>query len=216
MGRRWEPKAKSTTGFTKMIELTTPITEEQVRDLKVGDQVSISGVVYTGRDAVHKYLHEGGALPEGVSFEGSIIYHCGPVVVKDENGDWQVTAAGPTTSIREEPYQADIMKQFGVRGEIGKGGMGPKTLAGCAENGGVYLHGIGGRRRCWPSTSPRCATCISRRSSAALRQSGNWKSPAFQRWLPWTATTTPFTPKWPPPVKRCWMRISRGRPAARR
>lgn len=144
MGRRWVPKAKSTTGFTKMIELTTPITEEQVRDLKVGDQVSISGVVYTGRDAVHKYLHEGGALPEGVSFEGSIIYHCGPVVVKDENGDWQVTAAGPTTSIREEPYQADIMKQFGVRGVIGKGGMGPKTLAGCAENGGVYLHGIGG------------------------------------------------------------------------
>ena len=98
-----------------MIELTTPITEEQVRGLKVGDQVSISGVVYTGRDAVHKYLHEGGELPECVSFEGSIIYHCGPVVVKDENGDWQVTAAGPTTSIREEPYQADIMKRFGIR-----------------------------------------------------------------------------------------------------
>ena len=58
MVRRWVPKAKSTTGF-KMIELTTPITEEQVRDL-VGDQVSISGVVYTGRDAVRKYLHEGG------------------------------------------------------------------------------------------------------------------------------------------------------------
>ena len=76
MGRRWVPKAKLTTGFTKMIELTTPITEEQVRGLKVGDQVSISGVVYTGRDAVHKYLHEGGELPEGVSFEGSNIYHC--------------------------------------------------------------------------------------------------------------------------------------------
>jgi len=127
-----------------MIELTTPISEEQIRELKVGDEVGISGVVFTGRDAVHKFLHEGGALPEGVSFEGSIVYHCGPVVMKDEHGDWQVTAAGPTTSIREEPYQADIMKKFGVRGVIGKGGMGPKTLAGCAENGSVYLHAIGG------------------------------------------------------------------------
>ena len=127
-----------------MIELTTPISEEQIRALKVGDSVAISGVVYTGRDAVHKYLHEGGELPEGVNLEGSIIYHCGPVVVKEDAGEWKVTAAGPTTSIREEPYQADIMKKFGVRGVIGKGGMGPKTLAGCAENGGVYLHAIGG------------------------------------------------------------------------
>jgi fumarate hydratase class I len=127
-----------------MTELTIPISEEQIRALKVGDSVAVSGVVYTGRDAVHKYLHEGGELPDGVNLEGSIIYHCGPVVVKDEAGDWQVTAAGPTTSIREEPYQADIMKKFGVRGVIGKGGMGPKTLAGCAENGNVYLHAIGG------------------------------------------------------------------------
>ena len=135
---------KSQSGFIKMTELTTPISEEQIRALKVGESVEISGVVYTGRDAVHKYLHEGGELPEGVNLEGSIIYHCGPVVVKDDAGDWQVTAAGPTTSIREEPYQADIMKKFGVRGVIGKGGMGPKTLAGCAENGNVYLHAIGG------------------------------------------------------------------------
>jgi tartrate/fumarate subfamily iron-sulfur-dependent hydro-lyase beta chain len=127
-----------------MTELTIPISEEQIRALKVGDSVAVSGVVYTGRDAVHKYLHEGGELPDGVNLEGSIIYHCGPVVVKDEAGDWQVTAAGPTTSIREEPYQADIMKKFGVRGVIGKGGMGPKTLVGCAENGNVYLHAIGG------------------------------------------------------------------------
>ena len=127
-----------------MIELTTPISEEQIRELKVGDEVGITGIVFTGRDAVHKYLHEGGELPEGVSFDGGVIYHCGPVVVKDDEGNWQVTAAGPTTSIREEPYQGDIMKKFGVRGVIGKGGMGPKTLAGCAENGCVYLHGIGG------------------------------------------------------------------------
>ncbi len=135
---------KSRSGFIKMTELTTPISEEKIRELKVGDPVAISGVVFTGRDAVHKYLHEGGELPGDVNLEGSIIYHCGPVVVKDDAGEWKVTAAGPTTSIREEPYQADIMKKFGVRGVIGKGGMGSKTLAGCAENGGVYLHGIGG------------------------------------------------------------------------
>ena len=127
-----------------MIELTTPITEEQIRELKVGDEVGISGVIFTGRDAVHKYLHEGGELPDDVNLEGGVIYHCGPVVVKDEGGEWQVVAAGPTTSIREEPYQGDIMKKFGLRGVIGKGGMGPKTLAACGENGCVYLHAIGG------------------------------------------------------------------------
>ena len=127
-----------------MIELTTPISEEQIRGLKVGDEVGITGVIFTGRDEVHKYLHEGGELPEGVSLRDGIIYHCGPVVMKDDDGDWQVTAAGPTTSIREEPYQGDIMKKFGVRGVIGKGGMGAKTLAACGENGSVYLHAIGG------------------------------------------------------------------------
>ena len=134
----------SESGYIKMIELTTPITEEQIRGLKVGDEVGISGVIFTGRDAVHKYLHEGGKLPEGVSFEGGGVYHCGPVVMKDGAGDWQVTAAGPTTSIREEPYQGDIMKKFGVRGVIGKGGMGPKTLVVFCEFVIVYLHGIGG------------------------------------------------------------------------
>ena len=127
-----------------MIELTTPISEEQIRELKVGDEVGITGVMFTGRDAVHKYLHEGGALPKDVSFDGGVIYHCGPVVLKDEKGDWQVTAAGPTTSIREEPYQGDIMAKFGVRGVIGKGGMGAKTLEACGEIGSVYLHAIGG------------------------------------------------------------------------
>jgi len=127
-----------------MIELTTPISEEQIRGLKVGEEVGITGVIFTGRDAVHKYLYEGGELPEGVSFEGSVIYHCGPVVMKDDKGNWQVTAAGPTTSIREEPYQGAIMKKFGARGVIGKGGMGPKTLAACEEDGCVYLHAIGG------------------------------------------------------------------------
>src|SRR3954453_4644620 len=107
-----------------MIELTTPFTEAKVRALKVGDSVEISGVLFTGRDAVHKYLHEGGQLPPEINLRDGIIYHCGPVVIKDAQGQWKVTAAGPTTSIREEPYQGHLIKQFGLRGVIGKGGMG--------------------------------------------------------------------------------------------
>lgn len=112
--------------------------------MKVGDPVEISGVVFTGRDAVHKYLYDGGELPAGVNLRDGIIYHCGPVVLKDERGNWKVTAAGPTTSTREEPYQGQIIKQFGVRGVIGKGGMGDRTAAACKEHGCVYLHAVGG------------------------------------------------------------------------
>jgi fumarate hydratase class I len=127
-----------------MIPLSAPFTEEKIRALKVGDAVEISGIVYTGRDVVHKYLHEGGKLPPEVNLRDGIIYHCGPVVVKDENGEWKVTAAGPTTSIREEPYQWQVIRDFGVRAVIGKGGMGQKTLDACREYGCVYLHGVGG------------------------------------------------------------------------
>ena len=127
-----------------MISLTLPFNEEKIRSLKVGDPVEISGIVFTGRDVVHKYLHEGGKLPPEVKLQNGIIYHCGPVVVKDANGDWKVTAAGPTTSIREEPYQWQIIRDFGIRGVIGKGGMGDKTLQACREYGCVYFHGVGG------------------------------------------------------------------------
>src|SRR5689334_14575797 len=127
-----------------MIQLKAPFTEEQIRTLKVGDAVEISGVLFTGRDAVHKYLHEGGELPKGVRLENGILYHCGPVVIKDDAGKWKVTAAGPTTSIREEPYQAGIIKNFALRGVIGKGGMGDRTAAACREHGCVYLHAVGG------------------------------------------------------------------------
>ena len=127
-----------------MIPLTFPFTKEKILALKVGDPVEISGTLFTGRDVVHKYLHEGGQLPPGVDLRDGILYHCGPVVMKDDQGRWKVTAAGPTTSIREEPYQGGIIKQFGLRGVIGKGGMGDKTLAACREHGCVYLHAIGG------------------------------------------------------------------------
>jgi fumarate hydratase class I len=127
-----------------MISLTTPLTDEKVRALKVGDEVGISGTLFTGRDAVHKYLHDGGTLPNGVSLRDGIIYHCGPVVIKDEQGRWKVVAAGPTTSIREEPYQWQIIRDFGLRGVIGKGGMADRTLAACKQYGCVYLHAVGG------------------------------------------------------------------------
>jgi len=131
----------------EMVAMTTlnfPFSEDKIRALKVGDEVLISGVVFTGRDAVHQYLHEGGQLPPGANLREGILYHCGPVVLKDEHGNWKVTAAGPTTSIREEPYQGQIIRKFGIRGVIGKGGMGDKTLAACEESGCVYLHAVGG------------------------------------------------------------------------
>lgn len=121
--------------------LEAPFTEDKIRGLHVGDKVEITGMIYTGRDAVHKYLSEGGRPP--VNLTDGIIYHCGPVVVQ-EGKKWVVKAAGPTTSIREEPYQADLMRRYKIRAVIGKGGMGARTLAACHEVGAVYLHAIGG------------------------------------------------------------------------
>jgi fumarate hydratase class I len=122
------------------VALNAPLTEEAVRALKVGDVVMVSGRMFTGRDAVHSHLMKN-APP--VDLNGSVLYHCGPVVVK-EGDTWRVTAAGPTTSIREEPYQGEIIKRYGVRAVMGKGGMGAKTLAALKEHGAVYLNAIGG------------------------------------------------------------------------
>jgi fumarate hydratase class I len=123
--------------------LDYPFSKEAVRDLKVGDMVLISGKLFTGRDAVHKRIHDGQEPP--VDFNNQIIYHCGPVVIEDEkNNKYEVRAAGPTTSIREEPYEWQVMRDYGIVGVIGKGGMGPKTLKGCQDYGCVYFHAIGG------------------------------------------------------------------------
>ena len=124
------------------IVLRPPLGEEQIRALKVGDVVLITGECYTGRDAVHAHLVNN-PLPEGVDLNGAVLYHCGPVML-NQNGAWTVKAAGPTTSSREEPYQADIIRNFGVRAVMGKGGMGKKTLAALKESGAVYLNAIGG------------------------------------------------------------------------
>jgi fumarate hydratase class I len=122
------------------VVLRAPITEDQVRMLRVGDVVLISGDVFTGRDAVHAYLMKN---PPPVDLHGAVLYHCGPVMLK-EGDEWIVKAAGPTTSIREEPYQSHVIREYGVRAVIGKGGMGKRTLAALKESGAVYLNGIGG------------------------------------------------------------------------
>jgi fumarate hydratase class I len=130
------------------IKLQTPLFEEDVRRLQAGDVVLLSGTVYTGRDEVHKYLYKGGELD---ILKNGVIYHCGPVVM-EENGTYRVIAAGPTTSIREEPYQADVIAKYGIKAVIGKGGMGQKTLEACKRHGCVYLHGIGGAAQIYAQT----------------------------------------------------------------
>src|SRR4029079_10304213 len=143
------------------VRLQAPITDDQIRALKVGDVVLVSGRMYTGRAAVQAHLmkHE-----PPVDMRGGVLYHCGPVVVK-EGENWRVTAAGPTTSIREEPYQAEILKRYGVRAVIGKGGMGAKTLAGLKESGAVYLNAIGGAAQFY-------ARCIERVDGVSLMEFG--------------------------------------------
>jgi fumarate hydratase class I len=128
--------------------LTPPLSEAQMRALKVGDVVLINGEMYTGRDNVHAHLMKN---PPPVDLRGAALYHCGPVMLK-EGDKWSVKAAGPTTSSREEPYQADVIRRYGVRAVIGKGGMGAKTLAALKECGAVYLNGIGGAAQYYART----------------------------------------------------------------
>ncbi|KPL06516.1 fumarate hydrolyase [bacterium SM23_57] len=141
-----------------MREITIPIDDEVIRSLKVGDPVMLTGIILTGRDAVHKWMIETFVKktkkPQGDDLEiynaikpllnGGVIYHCGPVVSGLDTGEYQFVAAGPTTSIREEPYQGDVMAHFNMKGVIGKGGMGAKTLAACRDVPGVYFHAVGG------------------------------------------------------------------------
>jgi fumarate hydratase class I len=141
-----------------MHHLKLPLSPDEIRGLNVGDPVQLTGVMLTGRDAAHKWMIETfiqkSRAPAGDDEQveqairpllaGGAIYHCGPVVGGLDSKDYRFLAAGPTTSIREEPYQGDVMRAFQVRAVIGKGGMGPKTLAACREVPGVYLHAIGG------------------------------------------------------------------------
>ena len=143
------------------VRLQAPLDEGTVRSLKVGDVVLVSGRMFTGRDAVHAHLMK---HDPPVDLRGAVLYHCGPVVVKD-GGAWKITAAGPTTSIREEPYQADIIRRYGVRAVVGKGGMGAKTLQALKESGAVYLNGVGGAAQFY-------ARCIERTDDVSLTEFG--------------------------------------------
>jgi len=138
-------------GFTltgREVVLTPPLTETQMRALKVGDLVLINGEMFTGRDNVHAYLMKN---PPPADLNGSVLYHCGPVMLK-QGDHWTVKAAGPTTSIREEPYQANVIQKYGVRAVIGKGGMGAKTLTALKDFGAVYLNAIGGAAQYYART----------------------------------------------------------------
>jgi tartrate/fumarate subfamily iron-sulfur-dependent hydro-lyase beta chain len=121
--------------------LHSPLTRETARSLHTGDMVRLTGRVITARDQVHKLLSSGAEPP--VDLTGLVLYHCGPVAVR-QGSSWKITAAGPTTSIREEPYEADIISRLKPGAIMGKGGMGERTLHALAENGCVYLHVIGG------------------------------------------------------------------------
>jgi fumarate hydratase class I len=141
-----------------MRKIRLPLPEQTVRDLAVGDPVALSGLLVTGRDTAHKWMVETfirkTRAPQGDDLEvyralrgvldGGAIYHCGPVVAGLETREYRFVAAGPTTSMREEPYQEEVLRHFGARAVIGKGGMGPKTLEACATLPAVYLHAIGG------------------------------------------------------------------------
>lgn len=129
-----------------MTRLLYPFTEEAVRALTAGEAVSVNGRIWTGRDRFHKHFADGGKLP--VDFRDGALFHCGPVVVEIRgtgNGErWKVVAAGPTTSVRENPYEPAFIAATGVRLIIGKGGMDAATLAACQKHGAVYLQAVGG------------------------------------------------------------------------
>ena len=125
-----------------MTNLTYPFDEKAVRSLRAGEAVSISGRVYTGRDKLHKHFADGMPLP--VDFRDGALYHCGPVVVAAPGGGWRVVSAGPTTSVRENPYEPDFIAASGVRVIIGKGGMDSATLAAMKRHGCVYVQAVGG------------------------------------------------------------------------
>ncbi|WP_333654121.1 FumA C-terminus/TtdB family hydratase beta subunit [Dissulfurispira sp.] len=125
--------------------INTPLAEDIVMSLRIGDMVLVNGLIVTGRDKVHKFLAHERPDKKDIPFElhGGIIYHCGPIIKKVDDA-YKLIAAGPTTSMRVEMYEADVIKTYGIRGIIGKGGMGNKTLDAMKEYGCVYLHTISG------------------------------------------------------------------------
>lgn len=139
-----------------MRKLTIPVSDDEIRSLHTGDTIVLDGIIVTGRDAAHKFMVENfirNPVPAEEAdlyaelkqlLDGGVIYHCGPVVERHDDGSWSFVAAGPTTSIREEVYEPEVIRHFNLKGVIGKGGMGPNTLKACQEQPAVYFHAIGG------------------------------------------------------------------------
>jgi fumarate hydratase subunit beta len=123
----------------------TPISEEDIRKLKVNDVLYVTGTIVTARDQAHRraleYFQQGKPLP--INLEGLAVFHCGPVVSK-EGDKWVAVAAGPTTSTRMDIFEDEFIKDFKVRVVIGKGGMGKKTTDAMAKYGAVYGAFTGG------------------------------------------------------------------------
>ncbi|MBN2416330.1 fumarate hydratase [bacterium] len=145
-------------GFTSV---SLPLSDTDVHTVRIGDMLAVSGRIFTGRDAVHKYLYEGNCLD---CLRGGVLYHCGPIMRRAAGG-WTPLAAGPTTSMREEPYLPDNIRTYGLKAVIGKGGMGPETLRACREEGCLYLHAVGGAAQVY-------ADCISAVHSVRLEEFG--------------------------------------------
>jgi len=125
--------------------LSTPISESDARKLRVGDTLFISGLMFTARDQAHRRALEiarrGDSLP--FSLKGMVVFHCGPIVQK-KNGEWQVVAAGPTTSTRMDSIEGEFIQRFEVRIVVGKGGMGAKTAEAMKGFGAAYCDFTGG------------------------------------------------------------------------
>lgn len=128
-----------------VLRLRTPISEREVRKIRVGDILYLSGTAITARDETHvralEYLKRGEKLP--YSFEGMVLYHCGPLARK-RGGKWEVLAAGPTTSMRMEALEAEFIEKFRPRVIVGKGGMGERTVGALKKFGVVYCDFTGG------------------------------------------------------------------------
>jgi fumarate hydratase subunit beta len=124
--------------------LTLPLGEAEVRGLRVGDEVLVGGRLFTGRGPAHRWLAAAPRPALRQRMEGSAVYHCAPVVSREEPaGPWRVLAAGPTDSMRMEELEAEVLSGYGLRAVLGKGGMGPRTLAALQAHGAVYLHAVG-------------------------------------------------------------------------
>jgi fumarate hydratase class I len=131
--------------MAEAIRINLPLFEEAARRLVAGQFVLLNGLIVTGRDRIHKYLFDNrpdkGAIP--FPLEGSVLYHCGPIV-REMDGSYKVISAGPTTSGRMQMYEPFVIEHYKIRGVMGKGGMAGATLSAMRDLGCVYLNTIGG------------------------------------------------------------------------